>query len=107
VDSRQNRVARNEGLYREVNERIRAIHSQIGDEEMTDFLCECGREDCTQPIRLSLSEYEEIRSDPTHFAVVRGHEVVGDRSLLGDREIPRRAGAGRPRPGPARIGRTS
>jgi hypothetical protein len=76
VDSRQNRVARNEGLYREVNERIREIHSEIGDDERTDFLCECGRDDCTQPISLSLSEYEEIRSDPTHFAVVPGHEVV-------------------------------
>jgi hypothetical protein len=76
VDSRQNRIARNEALYREVNERIRAVQAQIGDEERTDFLCECGREDCTQPIRLSLAEYEEIRSDPTHFAVARGHEVV-------------------------------
>jgi hypothetical protein len=76
VDSRQNRVARNEGLYREVNERIREIHSEIGEDERTDFLCECGRDDCTTPISLTLAEYEDVRSDPTHFVVVPGHEVI-------------------------------
>lgn len=82
MDSRQKRVARNEALFREVNERIKSIQSEIGTRERTDFLCECGREDCTSPISLSLSEYEEVRSDPTHFAVVPGHEVVDVEHVL-------------------------
>jgi hypothetical protein len=82
VDSRQQRVARNEAVYREVNERIREVHSEIGADERTDFLCECGRDECTTPISLSLAEYEEVRSDPTHFAVVPGHEVVDVEHVL-------------------------
>jgi hypothetical protein len=69
-------VARNEAVYREVNERIREIQAEIGEDERTDFLCECGRDDCTEPLSLSLAEYEAVRSDPTYFVVVPGHEVV-------------------------------
>jgi hypothetical protein len=58
VDSRQNRVAHNEALYREVNERIRDIHLELAATERTDILCECGRDDCTTPIGLSAAEYE-------------------------------------------------
>jgi hypothetical protein len=76
VESREKRVAHNEALFREVNERIRDIHSELAATERTDFLCECGRGDCTRPISLSAAEYEEIRSDATHFAVAPGHEVV-------------------------------
>jgi hypothetical protein len=76
VDSRQARVARNEALFREVNERIREVQAGIGGGDRTDFLCECGREDCTTPISLSLAEYEEVRSHPTHFAVLPGHEQI-------------------------------
>jgi hypothetical protein len=76
VDSRQARVARNEALFREVNERIQEVQASIGGGDRTDFLCECGREDCTAAISLTLVEYEEVRSDPTHFVVVPGHEVI-------------------------------
>jgi hypothetical protein len=76
VDSRQNRVAHNEALFREVNERIREVHSELAASERADFLCECGRDDCTTPISLTAAEYEEVRSDATHFAVAPGHEVI-------------------------------
>ena len=76
MDTRQTRVARNEALFREVNERIRDVQADIGVAERTDFLCECGRDDCTTPISLSLAEYEHVRSDPRHFVVVPGHETI-------------------------------
>jgi hypothetical protein len=74
VDSRQQRVARNEALFRRVNERIEEINETLAGE--SDFLCECGSDDCTAPVSLTLSEYEQVRSNPTHFLIAHGHDVV-------------------------------
>ena len=72
--SREERIAKNEVLFREVNERVLEVHK--GDRgERVSFLCECGRDDCTETIALSVAEYEEIRADPTYFAVKPGHEI--------------------------------
>jgi hypothetical protein len=76
VDSRQQRVAKNEALFRQVNERIEEVHDKLGGETLSDFLCECGDDDCTMPISLTLAEYETVRSVPTHFAIALGHEVI-------------------------------
>jgi hypothetical protein len=77
LDSRQQRVGKNETLFREVNERIREItEPQVGTAERSDFICECGHDDCMKPISLTLSEYERVRADPAHFFVVPGHEIV-------------------------------
>jgi hypothetical protein len=69
-------MARNEALFREVNERIEDVQAGFSAQERTDFLCECGSDDCTQPISLTLAEYERIRKNPEHFVVVPGHDVV-------------------------------
>jgi hypothetical protein len=69
-------MARNEALFREVNERIEDVQAGFSAEERVDFLCECGSDDCTQPISLTLAEYEQIRQNPEHFVVVPGHDVV-------------------------------
>jgi hypothetical protein len=75
VGAREERVARNETLFREVNERIKQVNVEIATIEATDFLCECRDESCTEPISLSLGEYEGVRAEPTHFAIVPGHVV--------------------------------
>ena len=69
-------MARNEALFREVNERIEDVQEGFTGQGRVDFLCECGSEDCTQPISLTLAEYEQIRQHPKHFVVVPGHDVV-------------------------------
>jgi hypothetical protein len=73
MGSREERVARNETLFREVNERIKVVNVSIAVQEATDFLCECGDGSCTQAISLTLREYESVRAQPTYFAVVEGH----------------------------------
>jgi hypothetical protein len=73
VDSRQQRVAKNEALFREVNERIKEVNEPVALGDRSDYLCECGNRDCTEPVALTLVEYEQLRSEPTHFAVVSGH----------------------------------
>ena len=49
--------------------------SSLAADGDADFICECGDEDCTKPVTLSLGEYEQARSDPTHFIIAPGHQV--------------------------------
>jgi hypothetical protein len=84
VGERERRLARNETLYREVNERVSELAEQF--EAETDspvgFICECGAADCTEPIPMILAEYEAIRAEPTHFAVLPGHELPEIESVV-------------------------
>lgn len=75
MDSRHERVARNEALFRDVNERISEINEPLAADEPSDYLCECGSQECTEPIALTRADYEEVRREPTRFAVVPGHVV--------------------------------
>jgi hypothetical protein len=69
------RAARNEALFRRVNERVeevnRAFESMFGT---ADFFCECGDIECMEKIRMTIAEYEELRSEPRRFGVKPGHE---------------------------------
>jgi hypothetical protein len=73
-DPRADRIARNEALFRDVNERIRDLRDEAG-RDLVEFLCECGDDDCVERIALSPDEYEEVRADPVLFAVAAGHVV--------------------------------
>ena len=67
---------KNEALFRDVNERVKEIDEGhgIATNAAWDFLCECGNADCLERVELHPEEYEELRSNPVHFAVVPGHE---------------------------------
>src|SRR2546423_820172 len=72
---RTRRLAENEARFRAVNERVERRRLEAGGgEEPIEFVCECGDADCAEPIRLTVAEYEWLRSDPERFAVVPGHE---------------------------------
>ena len=76
MDKRAERIGLNEALFREVNERVKGINEGFGSRlEEAEFVCECGDDSCTERIRMALAAYEELRSDPTHFAVLAGHEI--------------------------------
>jgi hypothetical protein len=75
MGSREERVAKNEALFREVNERIKRMNEHLDTGDEADFICECGDGECTHPVSLTLVEYEEVRSRGTHFAVLPGHVV--------------------------------
>jgi hypothetical protein len=71
------RIAQNEALFRQVNERVRDVSEGFAalDPSPIDFVCECGSRDCTEPISLTLPEYEAVRAHPDRFAVVPGHVI--------------------------------
>jgi len=72
VSEPQERAGRNESRYRNLNERMEphnAVHVWV-DPPMPDWVCECASTDCMKPVRLTLSEYEAVRAEATHFLVV-------------------------------------
>jgi hypothetical protein len=74
VNDRERRIGANEVLYREVNERVRDLNEEFGlTDEAVEFVCECGQADCMERIRMTVREYEHVRSDPATFAVRPGH----------------------------------
>jgi hypothetical protein len=76
VASRNDRIASNKGLLRDINDRIEEVSQEFGERNgRFDFLCECGRENCIEVVRLTIAEYERVRDDETHFLVFLGHET--------------------------------
>jgi hypothetical protein len=70
------RVAENQSTFRAANEDIEAAaRSMAPDLPRIPFICECPDTTCTRIMRLHREEYDAVRSDPTHFLVVPGHEV--------------------------------
>jgi hypothetical protein len=76
MDERMERAARNEALFRDVNERV-AEAAEGFHLELFDALCECHDPACMTPIRITVPEYEALRAHPARFALVDGHEEPG------------------------------
>jgi hypothetical protein len=69
------RIMQNNERFREANERIRTHAEDVGAPmARIPFLCECPVEDCVEILRLTPTEYSEIRRDPRHFMTAVGHE---------------------------------
>jgi hypothetical protein len=75
------RLARNQTLFREVNERIEylaEVNERIGydaERATSEFVCECSNPECIETIELHLKAYERIRSNPTWFLVKTDHDI--------------------------------
>ena len=74
MSERGDRLARNEAMFRSVNERVEEF-VQPGAEEQIDFLCECGDSGCAEKVTLARREYEQVRAYSAQFAVYPGHEI--------------------------------
>jgi hypothetical protein len=64
------RVARNQTLFRKVNEQVREVNEPFSDlVAAPEWVCECADPTCIEKVSLTMEEYEALRSDATHFAV--------------------------------------
>jgi hypothetical protein len=72
--------ARNEALFRSVNERVTEIGDDIdtaavgaptGDSE--EFYCECGGLECMARVQMSRAEYESVRAQAARFFTLESH----------------------------------
>jgi hypothetical protein len=75
MTAREERLARNEAFFRDLNERLEELTPESASELVV--LCECANEDCAQRLTLRKEEYEEIRAHDTHFVVAHGHADLG------------------------------
>jgi hypothetical protein len=70
TENRAERLARNQALFREINERLAALLSERdGTLSQEAFLCECVHEGCVDHIAITLDEYRQVRATPLTFAV--------------------------------------
>jgi hypothetical protein len=72
MTSREERVARNESVSREINEGIEEAHGSTSDGYVR-MVCECGQRACDRLIAVTIREYERVRTDSPTFAVVNLH----------------------------------
>lgn len=70
----EQRIARNEAVFREINEGIRRGRWPGEEDSISGFRCECASLGCTQMLPLSFREYERVRQHPRRFIVAPGHE---------------------------------
>ncbi len=74
MSPREERQARNEALFRDVNERIADLAYKGLD---LDFhvICECAQLGCRTMLRIELDDYRRVRAHPRRFLIAPGHAV--------------------------------
>src|SRR4051794_41902856 len=71
----EQRAARNEALFREVNENIARLEERHGTTSSEPvFLCECSNADCTDHIAVEPDVYTKVRREPRRVFVIPRHE---------------------------------
>ena len=82
-EDRQERLAKNESLFRALNENISGVAGSLGGDAPFEFICECSTSGCFERLSLTLAEYERVRQDGTHFLLVDGHEDIEIEQVIG------------------------
>ena len=69
----EQRAARNEALFREVNENIARLEERYGSATQPVFICECSSASCTEHVPVDEETYQRVREHPRRFLVLPGH----------------------------------
>ncbi len=72
-DPMEERVARNDSIFRDANESIKEAAAGYGVTGPLPFICECADLACTDIVSLTPIEYERIRANPIRFLNAPGH----------------------------------
>lgn len=89
MEARLTRLAKNEALFREVNERISEISQELApgtaNPELLDgLICECSDPLCLERVGpLTIAEYEGIRQDPRRFIIAANHQAADVERVIG------------------------
>jgi hypothetical protein len=82
MEPRLTRLAKNEALFREVNERISQINQELApgsaQPDLVDgLICECSDPECLERVGpVTVAEYETVRQDPRRFIIAAGHQAA-------------------------------
>jgi hypothetical protein len=76
MDERDERIAKNETVFRAANREIEQAEQEggAGPDQLIEALCECGRQGCGGVITLTVADYDGVHSQADRFAVLGGHE---------------------------------
>lgn len=70
AEDRGARAARNQSLFREINERVKQLNDGFSMVlPVGEWICECADDTCVERIELSAEAYEKVRANGTHFLV--------------------------------------
>jgi hypothetical protein len=69
---KEERIAKTESLFRDVNERIADVNDRFEAPE-AELMCECADPDCTDRIEVPLHDYDRVREDGTRFVIDPDH----------------------------------
>jgi hypothetical protein len=98
-ERQQRRLAQNEALARDVNQRVGEVAAPWYDQdESIGFVCECSAENCERRVNLTMEQYARVRSSRVWFVVVPEHvnpAIERTVEALGDGVIVEKIGAGR------------
>lgn len=82
ADDTQQRIARNEDIFREINEGIRRGRWPGEEDSISGFRCECASLGCTDMLSLTFREYERVREHPRRFIIAPGHERLDAEAVV-------------------------
>jgi 5-bromo-4-chloroindolyl phosphate hydrolysis protein len=70
----QERAARNQSLFRAVNEKLNDVNEMLSSVSDTFVIaCECADTNCVEMIDISPQDYADVRADPRRFVILAGH----------------------------------
>ena len=96
---REARAARNESLFRKVNERMQPLNEDLSSSGLAfTVACECCNTECFEMLELEPSEYSSVRANPRRFLVKPGHVASDVDDVVREAEqyvvVEKRAAAG-------------
>ena len=81
MSPREIRHAKNQALFRSVNDRIVALAAQLSGEDF-QIICECANTGCIERLDVPLGEYARVRESPDWFLITPGHIFADDEQLI-------------------------
>lgn len=84
---REARAARNQALFRAVNEQMRELNAALASlSETYAIACECADTGCVATLNIREAAYLDVRSSPRQFVVLRGHVVAGIETVVAEND---------------------
>ena len=84
LDNAVEKSARNQVVFREVNERIAELTTLVSETDVNLFICECSDTTCAESLEMTAAEYERVRTDGAQFVVVPGHQLPAIEQVVAD-----------------------
>ena len=73
-DEREIRAARNQSMFRAINEKITELNFAVDDWSRTYVVaCECADTRCVASLEITQEAYAAVRREPHRFVVLPGH----------------------------------